>query len=150
MRPAGAAVRLCLTRNPSDLETTIGTLSVDGVFECFTCEDQVREVAGRPVSEWKVDKRTAIGVGIYEVVIDFSTRFKRNMPHVLNVLGFLGIRIHPGNTEFDTEGCILVGTTRGKAAVYNSRAAFVVLFAKLTAAAARNDKIEIEIRQAAA
>jgi len=44
----------------------------------------------------------------------------------------------------DTDGCILVGTRRGSNVVANSRAAFRVLFAKLTAAIGR-EKILMEV-----
>ena len=48
--------------------------------------------------------------------------------------GFEGIRIHPGNSAVDTDGCILVGTTSAQDWVGGSRAAFEVLFTKLDAA----------------
>lgn len=106
---------------------TIGQLFVDGVPECYTCEDVVR--AGP-----KVPGQTAIPAGLYRVVIDFSNRFQCPMPHVLDVPGFEGIRIHPGNTAADTEGCILVGTGRTETSIAHSRDAFNVLLPKLQAA----------------
>ena len=87
-------------RAPRD---TIGALSVDGVFVCFTLEDQVR-TAGV-----KVPGQTAIPAGIYRLVITPSERFKEDLSLLLDVPGFEGIRIHAGNTREDTEGCILVG-----------------------------------------
>ena len=58
--------------------------------------------------------------------------------------GFEGVRIHPGNTKKDTEGCILVGQTKSKDMVGKSRSAFDILFAKIKAAA-QKEKIFIEI-----
>jgi Family of unknown function (DUF5675) len=114
---------------------TIGKLYVDGIYYCFTLEDKVREGV-------KVDGQTAIPYGTYTVVIDHSNRFNRDLPHVLNVPGFEGIRIHTGNTDADTEGCILVGTTwAGKDFVGNSKFAFDPLFKKMKKA----DKITLEI-----
>jgi hypothetical protein len=91
-------------REPSTLNSTAGTLIVDGVVECFTLADVVREMPGKPVSTWKLAGKTAIPTGAYQVIIDFSNRFQRPMPHVLNVPGFDGVRIHSGNTAADTEG----------------------------------------------
>lgn len=88
---------------------TISEVSTNGRFVCYTNEDAVREQPGVPVSEWKIKGATAIPAGRYEIVIDMSTRFGKLMPHLLDVPGFSGIRIHPGNTAHDTEGCLLPG-----------------------------------------
>jgi hypothetical protein len=61
------------------------------------------------IEQIKVYGETAIPYGFYEVIIDFSTRFKRLMPHVLNVPGSEGIRIHGGARTEHTLGCPLVG-----------------------------------------
>ena len=84
---------------------TVGRLSIDGDFQCYTLEDKVRP------SGVKIDGQTAIPAGTYKVTRDMSARFGRVMPHILNVMGFEGIRIHPGNSSADTEGCILLGDT---------------------------------------
>ena len=60
-----------------------------------------------------------------------SNRFKKVMPLLLNVPEFEGIRIHSGNTNHDTEGCILVGKTRSTDFIGGSRTAFTSLMAKL-------------------
>src|SRR5437588_5321023 len=82
----------------------------------------------------KIPHETAIPAGRYTVDITFSPRFNRDLPLLLNVQGFLGIRIHPGNTANDTEGCILVGRHRAGNAITESRAAFDALFPKLETA----------------
>lgn len=138
-------MNLTLHRTWPTSDCTIGQLFVDGVPECFTCEDVVREVEGEPVSSWKVLGQTAIPAGIYRVVIDFSNRFQRPMPHVLEVPGFDGVRIHSGNTAADTEGCILVGTGRAETSIAHSRDAFDVLLPKLQAALAAGDEITLEV-----
>ena len=79
----------------------------------YTLEDKFREQKGVPVCEWKIPHETAIPCGTYPLIIDMSTRFKKLMPHILNVEGFDGIRIHAGNTAEDTEGCILLGWALG-------------------------------------
>ena len=117
-------------------DSTIGELSVDGQFECYTLEDKVRPV--------KIKGKTAIPVGQYEVVINFSQRFQKPLPLLLNVPNFEGVRIHPGNIPANTEGCILVGDTRGVDFIGQSRAAFDRLFEKMKIAA-ETQKIFIEI-----
>jgi len=103
--------------------STIGELSIDGVFECFTLEDKEREV--------KIKGETAIAKGTYQVIINRSNRFKKLLPLLLNVPNFEGIRIHSGNSNHDTEGCILVGRTRSQDFIGQSRKAFDKLFKKM-------------------
>lgn len=97
---------LVLRRERSMLGATLGELTVQGARICWTLEDTVRP-AGQ-----KVPGQTAIPQGSYPVRISYSPRFHREMPEVLSVPGFEGIRIHWGNFASDTEGCILVGLTR--------------------------------------
>lgn len=103
--------------------STIGELYVDGAFECYTLEDKVRTV--------KVYAKTAIPAGTYKVILNMSNRFKKILPLLISVPGFEGIRIHPGNTAADTEGCLLVGTTKASDFVGNSKIAFNKLMAKM-------------------
>lgn len=78
---------------------------------CYTLEDKYREVEGQDVKTWKVQDKTAIPKGTYNVSITFSNRFQTRLPLLANVPGFTGIRIHSGNSSKNTEGCILVGMT---------------------------------------
>jgi hypothetical protein len=142
-------MQLIVDREPSTPRTTLGILSVDGIFECYTLEDTVREIAGKPVSTWKIPGETAIPNGTYQIVIDYSDRFKRPMPHILNVDGFDGVRIHSGNTAVDTEGCILLGRQRqGSDEVLDSAAAFSVFFPKLQAAIQRGEQVSLTVQMA--
>lgn len=84
---------------------TVGRLFVDGKFFCNTLEDTVRDLS----NEKKVYGKTAIPYGEYKVVYNWSPKFGRNLPRLLNVPAFEGILIHPGNTADDSAGCILVG-----------------------------------------
>ena len=127
---------LCVKRLEFSDDSTIGELSVDGRFECYTLEDKVRPV--------KIKGKTAIPAGQYEIVINFSQRFQKPLPLLLNVPNFEGVRIHPGNIPANTEGCILVGDTRGVDFIGQSRAAFDRLFEKMKIAA-ETQKIFIEI-----
>ena len=106
--------------------STIGELLIDGIFECFTLEDKERPV--------KIKGETAIPKGTYRVIINESNRFKRLLPLLIDVPNFEGVRIHAGNSNHDTEGCILVGQTRNKNYIGQSRKAFDKLFKKMQAA----------------
>lgn len=139
---------LKLQRRPSTENCTIGSLYVDGEFQCHTLEDVVREIPGVPPSVWKLAGKTAIPAGRYQVLITHSPRFKRFLPHLQNVPGFSGIRIHPGNTDADTEGCILPGRWDGKERVVESNLAYSALVLRLDAALKRDEKIFIEVKNA--
>ena len=84
---------------------TVGRLYVDGKLYCNTLEDVVRDLT----KEAKVPDKTAIPAGTYKVIFNWSPKFGRNLPRLLNVPHFDGILIHPGNTADDSAGCILVG-----------------------------------------
>src|SRR5947207_2810219 len=105
--------------------STIGELTVDGQPECFVLEDPYR------ADGVKVPGATCIPRGLYQIQITFSNRFQRELPLLLHVPGFEGIRIHPGNKPADTEGCLLPGKTRMIDFVSQSREAFNSLFEKL-------------------
>lgn len=104
---------------------TIGRLYIDDKgSEIFTLEDTVREE--------KIPGQTAIPEGRYKVIVDFSKHFGCDLPHILDVPGFEGVRIHPGNTDKDTEGCILVGKEwAGGDSIGRSRDAFNEIFDKI-------------------
>ena len=137
-----------LTRVTRTGNSTIGDLTVNGISECFILEDMDRglkqSMALREILSKKIHGKTAIPAGRYEVAISFSNRFKKKLPLLLNVPGFEGIRIHPGNTANDSEGCLLTGKTKSTDFVGNSRAAFATLFAKIEAAL-KKEKVFITI-----
>lgn len=126
--------------------STVGEMWVDGEFECYTLEDEMREIEGVPVTQWKVQDKTAIPVGTYDVIIDHSARFQRLMPHVLDVPGFTGIRIHSGNTDKDTDGCILLGQEKTSDFIGHSKLAFDSFFLQLQDALARGETATLTVR----
>lgn len=126
-----------------DKDATIGQLFIDGVFECFTLEDKDRYLES---SGEKVAGSTCIPRGTYKVTITHSNRFNRLLPLVHDVPQFEGIRIHPGNSSSDTEGCILVGmSVVNNCTVKDSRVAFSKLFDKITLAIAVDEEVELEV-----
>jgi hypothetical protein len=132
-------MELDLKRVQLDDDVTIGSLEVDGVWECWTLEDTVR------ADGVKIAGETAIPSGRYTVDITMSPRFKVELPLLVNVDGFVGVRIHPGNSAQDTEGCILVGQDRQAKSIGHSRAAFNRLMTKLSAAKSRGEPITLEV-----
>jgi hypothetical protein len=119
---------------------TIGELLVDGEHECWTLEDVVR-----PAGE-KVYAETAIPYGVYDVTITHSPHFQRDLPLLLSVPNFEGVRIHSGNTAADTEGCLLVGTGRNATSIVGSRDAFNALFPKIRDALDAGEAVTIEFK----
>lgn len=117
-------MKLLLKRNRSTEHSTLGSLYIDGKFQCYTLEDVVRNK--------KIFGETAIPKGNYKVIINRSIRFGVDLPLLLNVPNYEGIRIHPGNTDKDTEGCILVGlAVTEQNTLASSRIAFNALMEKL-------------------
>ena len=127
-------MKLRLKREDYSDARTIGRLSIDGEDFCWTLEDRVRTGP-------KVHGQTAIPAGTYAVRLTMSPRFGRILPLLIDVPGFDGVRIHPGNTAADTEGCLLVGTGRTEDTITGSRDAFNALMLRLEHEAS----IEIEV-----
>jgi len=118
-------MKLNLKRLHKTDNSTIGELYIDGKFEAYTLEDIERDT--------KVFGKTAIPKGTYEVIMTMSNRFKKMMPLLLNVPGYEGVRIHSGNDATQTEGCILLGTTRSVDFIGGSRDAIAKFYPKLEA-----------------
>lgn len=111
-------MRLLLTRDAFLSSTTLGTLTVDGLAFGYTCEDEDRGLdANDPATlARKVPNETAIPVGSYRVRRTMSAKYGRVMPLICDTPGFRGVRIHAGNDEGDTAGCVLPGLRRDVAA----------------------------------
>ena len=135
-------MRLMLYRDTFTEESTVGELSVDGEFFCYTLEDYDRKMEDGGKKEYG---KTCIPRGTYDVVIDFSPKYNKDMPHVLSVPGFEGIRLHSGNKSEDTLGCVLVGKTKGIDFVGQSVIAFNELMEIFAEAYNRGESISIEI-----
>lgn len=129
---------------------TISRVYVDGeLFGCNCLEDTDRGLKqGMSVKEVCAIKQygqTAIPAGTYNVVITYSPRFKKNLPLLENVTGFAGIRIHPGNTAKDTEGCLLFGKNSKQGYVGNSRYWTEQIVSRISASINKKEKVTIKI-----
>lgn len=118
-------MKLQLKRLYPKPDYTIGKLYIDGVYFCDTIEDTDRKLyQTMPITEIKAKKKqdiTAIPYGEYKIVLSMSPRFRKVLPEILNVPGFTGVRIHSGNTQYDSSGCLILGKNTVKGKVTNSR-----------------------------
>lgn len=121
-------MELLVKRTTFTEKSTIGELWIDGRFFCYTLEDTCRGLKQTDtVEEIRRKKQpgiTAIPSGRYTVILNYSNRFKKIMPLLVNVPGFEGVRIHAGNRAEDTEGCLLLGMEKAVDSVLKSRLAF--------------------------
>jgi len=121
---------LILTRNFKGSKYTIGKLYINSEYFCDTIEDVVRPLPDHcPYTSKGLDcmcdeKKyglTAIPAGTYKCVYNHSNRFNKELILLLGVPHFKGVRIHSGNTELDSSGCIILGENKIKGMVINSR-----------------------------
>lgn len=128
---------------------TIGTMYVDGYRFCDTLEDTVRDKNRdgdlNDPGEGKVYGETAIPYGEYEVILNRSPKFGRDLPRLLNVPHFEGVLIHRGNDPQDSAGCILLGENKEVGRVINSTKYEVMLVTECRAAIQRGERITIKI-----
>ena len=108
-------MKLQVVRTQFGKDATNGLLFVNGVFECYTLEDQYQAV--------KVMHETCIPEGTYDIkfrtVGGFHEKYKKRygadhygMLHLQDVPNFTYILIHAGNTDEHTSGCLIVGETQ--------------------------------------
>jgi len=117
-------VIILITRKYYTDKSTIGEISIDGEpLGLFSLEDVTRL--------FKIIGKSAIPVGKYKANITYSVKFGRYMLELLNVPNFTFIRVHTGNVNGDTEGCLLVGTSRGMDVIYNSVQAYTIIWERI-------------------
>ncbi len=141
-------MKILLNRFIRGPEATIGSVSVDGVWLCYSLEDAVRDDPNpaTPQNEGKVYGQTAIPAGTYHVIVNLSPRLKKRMPRLLNVPGFDGILIHKGNDAGDTSGCILIGAkVDSPTRISDCSKVFDELFQKIDYAYGSGEGVTIEI-----
>lgn len=131
-------MELLLERDPPGEKHLLGSLSVNGSFECFTLESRAK----------------AIPAGRFRVRLTWSRRFRKIVPLVDGVPGRAGIRIHSANDGPELEGCIAPGRKKGQLdadpdlEVLESRLAYDALFPRLKRVEDVGEQIWITIRDA--
>lgn len=86
-------------------------------YICDTLEDKFR---GNNLKNKKVYGETCIPEGLYSVKMTYSAKFKKELPEILDVPYFEGVRIHSGNVPEHSLGCILCGENKLVGKVINS------------------------------
>ena len=138
-------MNIVVERKIRTLDHTVSDLYIDGEYFCKVLEDVDRGLKSTDslehIKRVKVMHQTAIPTGKYRLALTYSDKYKAYMPLVMNVPGFKGIRIHPGNTKEDTSGCLLLG----KGSITQSRKTFSEFMAILKKAIT-NQSVFIEIK----
>lgn len=141
-------MELLLERKYLKSNYTIGNLYWNGKFYCNILEDTVRDINKDGTfncGEFKISGHTAIPYGEYEIKVTYSPKFKRELPLLLNVKHFEGIRIHRGNTEKDSSGCLLPGENTKRGMVLNSTKYEIELTKLIKDCNNRKEKVTIKI-----
>ena len=151
-------MKLDVVRTQFGADATNSLLFIDGVFECYGLEDEIRDV--------KVYAESAIPLGEYEIkfrtVGGFHTRTKSRydskygegwhlgMLELQDVPNFEFILVHSGNTDESTAGCYLVGNTQQDLDVSkdgfigSSRVAYEKMYPKVRDALVAGEKVTIK------
>lgn len=146
-------MKLTLQRFSGGKESTLGLLFINNKFACFTIEDEYRTV--------KVNGETRIQSGTYKIILrkeggkheNYKKKFPlthKGMLWLQDVPNFQYVLIHIGNTDIDSEGCILIGdsamqniTERGFIA--ESGKSYMRVYPLIAGALERGEIVTIEI-----
>ena len=146
-------MKLQVVRTQLGKDATNGLLFIDGLFECYTLEDQYQAV--------KVMHETCIPEGTYPIKLrtvgTFHKRYKAKYPElhrgmlwIQDVPGFEYILIHQGNTDEHTSGCLIVGDSQQdldvnfNGMVGSSANAYKKLYPKVSAQLLAGNEVTIE------
>jgi len=140
-------MEILVKRTIPSKNSTIGSMFVNGKFQCYTLEPVDRGLTSdmtlAQIQAIKVDGETAQPTGTYSMDWYFSPDHGIYLPRILNIPGFQDDEIHIGNFPKDTKGCTLLGTGYGVDAVYNSKVAVGVFYPLFEAAFKNKEKITI-------
>lgn len=152
-------MRFILQRFSDNRKSTLGILVKETdlgrpLFQGYTLEDEFRPS--------KVKGETRIPAGVYEIVIQtidtpktfqYRQKYSWFMSHLMlkDVPDFVGIYIHIGNTDEDTDGCLLLGDNAdnnviGHGSISNSTQCFMRFYSDVYEHLHEGKKATIEIR----
>ncbi len=146
-------MKLQVVRTQFGKDATNGMLFIDGLFECYTLEDQYQAV--------KVMHETCIPEGKYDINFrktggfhaKYTERYKNahyGMLHIQDVPNFTYILIHTGNSDEHTSGCLIVGETQQDLDISkdgfigSSTVAYKKMYAKVAGQLLQGKKVSIE------
>ena len=146
-------MKLTVVRTQFGTDATNGLLFINGIFECYTLEDQYQAV--------KVMHETCIPEGTYDIKFrktggfhaKYTERYKNahyGMLHIQDVPNFTYILIHTGNTDEHTSGCLIVGETQQDLEISkdgfigSSTTAYKKMYSKVAGQLLQGKKVTIE------
>ena len=139
---------LKVVRYNDDGDCTLGKMYLDDEYQCFTLEDEQRDV--------KVKGETRIDAGTYPIkfkknVTNLTKKYRARFKwfkwhlHITDLPRHTNVYIHIGNTDEHTAGCILVGEKAYKNTIGYSVKAYTKLYKKLSGLLDKGHTIEIQI-----
>lgn len=152
-------IRLLIERKWPKAGYTVGRFYADGQRLGESLEDTDRGLSKnmglQTILGRKVYGATAVPKGTYKVTLSYSPKFAQRVwgrrydglvPEILDVPGFAAVRIHPGTSAKDTEGCPLIGKNKVVGQLRDSQATYFQLMDNyLVPAFRRGEDITITI-----
>lgn len=151
-------MKLTVKRFADNGDTTMGAFYINGVFECFTIEDEQRKA--------KVNGETRVPEGVYQVSLrkegGFHNKYTKAYPKmhkgmlcvhnapdwklVNQGMTFQYILIHTGNTDEHTNGCLLLNDAVSGATFVGSSSvdAYKGAYPKILSAIEKGESVSIE------
>ena len=153
-------MKLDVIRTQFGEDATNSILLIDGVFECYGLEDEIRDVkvmheTAIPLGEYEIKFRTVGGYHAktkkrYDNKAGFGVGWHQGMLELQDVPNFKYVLIHTGNTDQNTSACYLVGQTQqdldmGKDGfIGSSRLAYEKMYPKVRDALLNGEKVTIK------
>lgn len=145
-------MKIEVIRYNSTKDHTNSIILINGKFECYALEDEYRVN--------KVKGHTRIPNGTYNVTLrdfggkhqhykkKYGSAWHKGMLWIREVPNFKYVLIHIGNTDKDTDACLIVGDTqaRGENFIGQSAIAYKRMYPKVRNALLRNEKVTIEYK----